>query len=505
MISPSNVDRIPGPQLGVRAPVNVRIAAAALLLLFVTLTLAYALTRCPWWDEGLFSDVAATLRRSGHLGSSVLAPYAYMNMPAVDRYTYWQFPVYLLSLAAWFHLFPVSFLSARLFSALCGCLFVYCWFLFARAMTRNETIALWVACLVALDHACLSAASNGRMDMLCAALGQAALAAYVCLRDSHPARALALAGFFGAASLFCHPMGAVTNAFLLILLISDWRHLRWTTVPLVLPPYLLGAALCLSYIFQDPKIFLAQSKGVSGYRIRGVFNVLQAIANDARYRYWSFYFPPHSGLNRVKIFSLLFGLVGIAALALDSKRRSEPFVKLLFAFVCVAYAGVAAIDNQRFAFYLIYVTPTLAAAGAVWAYHAFETRSRARFIAGFLLLGCLSANVANCIVYIRRNAVATEYQPVVDVVRRALKPGDVVMAPSEFGFALGFGRPLVDDCFLGFVSGIQPEVYVTGDICAPPLGSTFRFRWSREILAARYRLVLKNRSYAVYLRNAPET
>ncbi len=495
----------PTPLVSIRTSVRTRIVVSALLLLFLTLTISYALTRCPWWDEGLFSDVAATLHRSGHLGSSVLAPYAFMNMPAVDQYTYWQFPVYLLSLSAWFNLFPATYLSARLFSAVCGCAFVGCWFLFARAMTRNTTLALWIACLVALDHATLYGASNGRMDIMCAALGQAALASYACLRDSHPRRALALTGLLGAASLFCHPMGAVTNAFILLLLISDWRRFRWSTFSLLLPPYFVGAALCFAYTRLDPDLFVAQSKSVSGYRIRGVFEVLAGIAKDSRYRYWSFYFPPHAGLDRVKIFSLLFGLIGIAALTLDSKRRSEPFTKLLFAFVCVAYVGVAAIDNQRFHFYLIYVTPILSAAGAAWTYYAFRNRSGVRFLAGFLLGACVLVNVANCIVYIRRNAVATEYNPVLAIIRHTAKPGDIVMAPSEFGFALGFGRPVVDDCFLGFVSGIQPRIYVSGDVCAPPLGSTFRWKWSKRVLASEYRLVLKNRSYTVYLRKGPAT
>ncbi len=471
------------------------------LLLFLVLTVWYSLTRGPWWDEGVFADVAVSFRNSGYLHSSVLAPFSYANLPAVDRYTYWQFPVYLLSLGEWFHLVPASAQWMRLFSVLWGCVYAACWLLLARALTRNETLAIWVACVVALDFSCLAAASDGRMDMMCAGLGEAALAAYVCLRAMHPKRGALLAGVFGAASLLCHPMGVVTNALLGVMLLIDRRRIRWSTLLLLALPYVLGGVLCLGYILQAPQIFLAQARDISGYRVDGLTGVLGNIASDLNRRYLEFYFAPHSGWHKLKIFSLLYGVVGLGALAVNKKFRSEPFVRILLVFFVVAYLGVAIIDNQKFPYYLLYVTPILSAGGAVWTYYSWQARSPARVVASLLLAGFLAANIGTCLAYIRRDALATEYRPAVAEIRRALGPRDIVMGPSELGFAFGFGRPLIDDCFLGFVSSIQPEVYVMSHFCGPSPDSSRPWDWSRETLAARYHEVFTNAAYTIYLRN----
>ena len=76
------------------------IAVCSAILLFLALTIGFSFTRVPWWDEGLFADVALNFRNHRHLGGSLLAPFSYLNFPAVTQYTYWQFPMYLVSLGA---------------------------------------------------------------------------------------------------------------------------------------------------------------------------------------------------------------------------------------------------------------------------------------------------------------------------------------------------------------------------------------------------------------------
>src|SRR5262249_36908358 len=146
------------------------LAAGGVILIFLALIVAESLTQSPWMDEGMFADVAFSFRNFGHLGSSVLAPYGYQELPGVHQYTYWQFPLYFMALGSWFRVLPVTAVWMRLFSVAWGFVFISSWFVFVRSLSRKESLALLTASLIALDYAVLVTASNGRMDMMCAAL-----------------------------------------------------------------------------------------------------------------------------------------------------------------------------------------------------------------------------------------------------------------------------------------------------------------------------------------------
>lgn len=209
---------------------NSRLAWLLASLAFFTsllLGIGYSLSRAPWWDEGVLADPAINFRNSGHLGSNLLATYGFLNLPGVHQFTFWQFPLYLISLGAWLRIVPVSVFWIRIFSLLWGGVYVYSWFATTPRLSRNGTLALLVSSVVALDYAVVSAASNGRMDMMCVALGQIAIAYFICNRESNWTRAIAGAACFGGASLFCHPLGAICNLSLAAVVALNWRDIRW--------------------------------------------------------------------------------------------------------------------------------------------------------------------------------------------------------------------------------------------------------------------------------------
>ncbi|HEX7362215.1 MAG TPA: hypothetical protein VF283_17125 [Bryobacteraceae bacterium] len=496
---PKSAAEPPGvvPQMTVRAPRWAWLCAGGAFCLFLCLAAGYVLTRSPWWDEGVFADVAMNFRNHGHLGSSLLAPHGYNNMPGVHRYTYWQFPLYLISLGVWFRILPPTIEAMRLFSLFWACIYLAAWFFFVRALSRNETLALVTSSIIALAYIFVQDASDGRMETMCAALGQAALAVYVCQRDRNHTLAVALAGCLGAASLFCHPMGAVTNAFLAILLLRDWRRFRRRDLAVFCAPYLLGGALCLWYIVQAPEIFVAQYKAASGYRVTGFAALLKRACSDFDIRYFQACF---AGQGRLKPLVLLFGLAGFVAVALSRRLRSIPPARLLFLYSCIGYLGVALIDNQKFWYYLIYSMPMLYACGAAWLYDSWKRRTLGRFLAAVLLAGAVGSTCTAFRANVQRDTFRNSYEPALAAIKHYLRPGGFVMAPSEFGFALGWGPPLIDDCYLGYHSGIRPDVYVMHNDCDPGrYPETHRaWKWSREMLAKNYKLVQTERTFWPY-------
>jgi hypothetical protein len=426
-----------------------------------------------------------------------------LNWPGVHEFTYWQFPLYLISEGLWLRIFPVSIQSARLFSVLWGCLYLAGWFLFARGLSGDGGLSVFVASVVATDYALLSAASDARMDMMCAALGQLALASYVCLRDSRPRFALILSALFGATSLFCHPMGFLTNfALVLVVLSLDWNRLPWSAVPVALLFYLVGIALYVKYMMEDPAIYRAQSSAAAAYRFSDPGAVLQNIFRDFRSRYVGFYFNLLAGVNKLKVFSLLFGIAGDIGIALTGRLRSELLGRTLLLLTVVSYVGVAVIDNQDLPVYFVYSVPVFTACGAFWAYRSWPKAGPARVVSCGLLVAAAAASLGGFAVKIRARDLTRQYQKAVAVIRKNLAPGDTVYGGAELGFALGFGRHLVDDRYLGYWSDAPlPAVYAMNQIYVPMPNEVAVWNSSRKMLAQHYRLIFSNRDYRIYLRN----
>ena len=480
------------------------LCAGAVMLLFLTLTIAESLAQCPWMDEGMFADVALRYRNFGHLGSSVLDPYGYQELPGVHRYTYWQFPLYLVALGTWFRLLPGTVVWMRIFSVAWGCVFVISWFVLARALSRNDSLALLVASVIALDYSLLVAACNGRMDMMCAALGLAGLASYFWLRNSNWLLAVVLAASFGAASLLTHPMGLVMNIAIAAMIVLDWRQVRWSGVLATSIPYLVGLAFCLYYIYQAPELFLAQSRAASQYRVSGMGLVLHNIMNDWSHRYLLYYYGVYTGINKLKIATLIFPVIGAVGLLADKDIRLRHLGKRLLLLLVIAYVGVAAIDNQKFGNYLVFSVPVAQACAAVWLYAQWQKGYKRRLLAGSLLAMSVAATLVGTIYKIQNDEYDNLYYPAVAAIRNALPCGGLLMGGSELGFALGFGPPLVDDRYLGFFSGMVPDVFVINEFYGPMRSSprlNGAWEFSRATLRDRYHLVFRNKAYSVYVHN----
>ena len=114
---------------------------------------------------------------------------------------------------------------------------------------------------------------------------------------------------------------------------------------------------------QAPDIFLGQAKAALSYRVGGLSLVLRNIATDF---YTPFYFDRLSGAARLKACALVFGAVGVIAVVLNPSLRRTPLAKVLLMLSAMGYFGVAAIDDMKFPYYLVYVTPFLSSCGALW-------------------------------------------------------------------------------------------------------------------------------------------
>jgi len=75
-----------------------------ILLGFLALAAASALTHRPWCDEAWFASAAFNLVRHSSMSTSVLDPtstWRSVQLTGIDRYTYWIMPFYILLQSAW--------------------------------------------------------------------------------------------------------------------------------------------------------------------------------------------------------------------------------------------------------------------------------------------------------------------------------------------------------------------------------------------------------------------
>src|ERR1700722_14713859 len=234
-------------------------------VLYLSLAVMGALTTRPWCDEGWFSNPAENLITTGSMSTSVLDPtstWRGVNLQGIDRHTYWVMPLYILAQAGWYGITGFSLISMRLFSVLWGLVAMACWYVILKRLSGSTAIGLLAVALLSTDFQFLLTAGDGRMDMMTAALGSAALACYLTLRESNLSRAIFISQLLAEASFFTHPLGLLAAAGLVFVsLYYDRQRLRPVHLLLLAIPYVAGAAGWLFYILQSPSDFLPQFAG----------------------------------------------------------------------------------------------------------------------------------------------------------------------------------------------------------------------------------------------------
>ncbi len=164
---------------------------------------------------------------------------------------------------------------------------------------------------------------------------------------------------------------------------------------------------------------------------------------------------------------------------------------------------LGAIDNTRMPFYLILTAPILIVAAAA-VYEDFRQRIpsyMAGIVACLLLLSPI--NVLRLAI---RDHEEDLYGKTIEFIKTNAGPKQLVMGSSELFFGLGADR-LIDDIWLGYYSGLEPQVIVVGppadgrDVLAAPTDRINReaAQHVRTLREHKFYAAYSNRVYTVYL------
>jgi 4-amino-4-deoxy-L-arabinose transferase-like glycosyltransferase len=374
------------------------------------------------------------------------------NMTGIDRHTYWIMPLHPLVQAAWYRIVPFSLLSLRLLSMLWALVALTAWFLILRRISTHEVVPYLGTALIALDYVFIRGAAHGRMDMMGVGLTFSALAAYLCLRESHLVLALMASHALAAAAMLTHPNGILAVASLVLAaLIFDRRRLRVWHAGVVAVPYLVGLGAWGLYILEAPDVFRKQFMGNAAGRLNLLAQPFQALRAEITDRYIG------GGKNYLKL--LMFvpcvaGLVG--ALTTPAIRRNRGY-QLLLATATVAFVYFWLFEGTKLYLYLAYLTPMLDAILAEWLWSCWQTRPSFRIPVAVTVAVILCITAAGIAFVVTRDDYHHDFLPAINYLKTHAAPQDVIMGSAELGFELGWDRPLVDDVRLGYASGKRPQ------------------------------------------------
>lgn len=433
--------------------------------IYLVCTIGFALTKSPSNDEGWFAAPAYNLATHGTLGILALEPtgsWLAADLTGIRKHTYWNMPVGMVTQAAWFRLVGFGLLPMRILSILCGLVVLGSWFVIVLVLTEDRVAAYFALFLLAIDYTFLFGAADGRIDMLCLALGSAGMALYLGLRQSNFTAAILISNTCAAAGLFTHPNGIIpVLAIAGLTLYYDARRLRIRHLVAGVP-YVAIVSGWLLYISQSPSDFLAQfgaNSSIGGGTRFAIFkSPVSTLKLELLLRYMAHFGLQPIWTDETNHWNILIPIVYWAAMisALFSGIAKQRGNRVLLAYLLFGFFMFAS-NGLKLQFYLVYLMPAYAAVLAVWA--RYMSQRPAVVFVPVLMAPLLCLQVNTIVQLVRGDRYHTVYLPAMQYVQRNAGPASIVMGNSTAAFALGFGS-LVDDERIGYFSSITPDLIV---------------------------------------------
>jgi 4-amino-4-deoxy-L-arabinose transferase-like glycosyltransferase len=396
----------------------------------------------------------------------------------------------------------------RLFSVLCGFIAIVCWYVILKRLSGSAAVGLLAVALLGTDFQFLLTAGDGRMDMMTAALGSAALACYLSMRERNLGRAILVSQILAAAAFFTHPLGILAVAGLaFVTLYYDRTRLRPAYILLAGLPYGVLTAGWSLYILESPSDFLPQFAGNASGRLELFQAPGTVLWREIEQRFLAPY-GLAAGLPaaaRLKGIILAIYITGLLAALADKSIRSNRHLRILLILAAGNLIGLTMIDSFGIGWYLIYLIPVtialLAALANSWWISGRVPRAVIALTLGLLIALQLTVTISRIARNNRSDFVAAS-----DFLGNRLRGYRLVMASAEFGIPLRFDSRLIDDFRLGYRSGKRPDLIVmdtpryclwTGLLRDQDAGN---YHYVQNLLNS-YRVVYDHGAYRMYERS----
>jgi 4-amino-4-deoxy-L-arabinose transferase-like glycosyltransferase len=481
-------------------------------MLFVGLALSNVLTKSPEIDEGFFASPAFSLLTQHKFATSVLET-AGSNLKGIDEHTYWIMPLHPLVQVAWYKVFGISLFSLRTLSIAFGLLALIAMYFIVKELSGRLVVAVLTVVLLSFDYTFVINAALGRMDMMCAALGFAALAAYLVWRGRNLALAIVLSQTLVVLSGMTHPNGILHFfGLLFITLYFDRKQIRFRHVLLALIPYVIAGTAWVLYILQDTQAFIAQfgMNSQDGGRLMALKTPWVGVMREFTQRYphafgLRVHSAGHSGPIYLKALILLPHVVAILCCLFVSEIRNNRGYRALLYLVLIYFLILSLIDGQKETPYLIHLFPIYVALLAVCIDWCWRTLPRLRTVVVAGMCAFAVFEMGAILYRARQNTYRNLYQPVIAFLQSGSGPDTSIIGPSGLAFGLNFSPQFKDDIRMGYYSGHRPKFIVINEEYARSFEESRAknaelTRYINDLLSREYKKVFENDGYTVYQR-----
>lgn len=487
------------------------IVLLAIVALFVGLTIWTSLTTRPESDEGSFASPALNLAQNGHFGTTVLETEK-SKLTRINERTYWVMPLFLLNAAAAFKTFGFSLLAMRSVSIFWGAILLIAWHYIVFKFSGKTTYAAVCTALMGCHYVILSNASIARGDTMCAALGFAAIAVYLRLREQNLLLAIFLSQTFVVLSGLTHFLGILPFLALLFLTFYyDFRSLRLKHIGAALVPYLIGGAAFGFWILQDLEAFRDQfiNNALASGRMEGFSSPFDVITREFTLRYARAFgllesTAGYSGPIFLKSLMLVGYAIGVLGVLLNRELRKN--YRVLLILTAIYFITMAVLDGQKLAVYLIYIVPFYLALLGIWATAMWEKGRIPKPLILLALIGFSLLGVGGIALRNRQNIYANFFLPTAEYLNKNAAPGELIMSAPEMRFALKSFDNHISDGTFGYYTGKRP-VYIVFD---PGVDDSWKdskiyfpefYEYFPRLLKDEYHVVYENPVYKIYKRN----
>jgi 4-amino-4-deoxy-L-arabinose transferase-like glycosyltransferase len=485
----------------------------AVVLLYLLLALGRAFTTTPWNDEAWYSSPSWNLIHHGITGTPFLET-ASQFWRGINFRTYWVVPLQFFVQVPWFYVFGFSLLSARLFAMAWGLVGLVSWYFIVKRLTGNPLMAFWTMLLLGCDYQFVSQMALDRMDAMSLGLAALAILAYVELREKHLLAAVFASQFCVAACGLTHPTPGIPIlcAVLFLALYFDRSRITWQVVPLAAIPYLLFGAFWYWYISPAPDLFRAQFLGnvTDIDRLGGFHHPLLAVMREIRRHIDMGGFQAGMApLYKIKILSVAIYIVGAISLLANRDARKDPGIRPLLGLWLVYVVVMTFYDNTKEVKYAVHLVPVydaVVAAALVWFW---QRMPKLRVLASGLAALFLLVNIGGLFLSSYKDDYHKQYLPVADFLKTHAKSTDLILAGSEFGFAMGFDRNMVDDIHFTYYSHKKPDFIVLSPnykamLEAARLRTPDAYNFAESMLANQFQRVYSVQGYDVLQRKTAQ-
>lgn len=489
-----------------------RIILPFVAAIFLVLASGSALTNRPQIDEGMFASPALNLAREGFFGTTVLETEK-SPLTRIEERTYWVMPLFLLNAAAFFKAFGFGLFTMRMVSIFWGLMFIFAVYLIALKLSKNKNIALLAAALPACDYMVLDTASQARPDMMCAALGFSAIAAFLVWREKQFSLAVLLSQTLVVLAGLTHPNGILAFfAVAFLTLYFDFRQIKLKHFAIALIPYLIGGAAFGLYVLQDLQAFKDQfiDNAMMGGRMSGFSAPFSAVLREFTERYPHAYglranSGGHSGPIFLKSLILIGYAIGFFGVLFVKELRRNRNYRVLLVLTAIYFLWMALMDGQKQTYYIIQLVPFYLIMLAIFINWLWRAGFLPRAVVALGLSGLLLLGIGGISLRIKQNTYGNFYQPMIDFLKRNSSENDLIMGGAELGFGLGFPKNHIADGRFGFYTGKRPE-FIVYDSAVENSWQDSKiyfpefYEYFPRLLSEEYRTAYQNDAFKVYVR-----